>query len=87
MKITLDGAKMTSRAAAHGHIAGVLGFPEWYGNNLDALWDMLAASGELELELINAPAMLNGMDSYACRMISVFYEADKENENISFRVV
>ena len=87
MKITLDGAKMTSRAAAHEHIAAEMAFPEWYGKNLDALWDMLAASGEMEIELINAPAMLNGMDSYACRMLSVFYEADKENENVSFRVV
>ena len=43
MKITLDGAKMTSRAAAHEHIAAEMAFPEWYGKNLDALWDMLGS--------------------------------------------
>ena len=37
-KIILDGAKMTDKTAAHEHIAEMMGFPQWYGNNLDALW-------------------------------------------------
>ena len=36
-KYIIDCDKMTDRASAHEHIAEVLGFPEYYGNNLDAL--------------------------------------------------
>ena len=86
-KIILDGSLMTDKLAAHEHMARMLDFPAWYGKNLDALWDMLSASGELEIELINAPALLNSLDTYACRLLSCLYEADKENENIRFVVL
>ena len=32
---------MTDRATAHRIIKDTLGFPDWYGNNLDALLDCL----------------------------------------------
>ena len=68
-KIILDGEKMTEKTAAHEHIAEVMAFPEWYGNNLDALWDMLSESGEREIELVNSAAMLNALGSYGCRLL------------------
>lgn len=86
-KIILDGALMADRTAAHEHIAAALDFPAWYGKNLDALWDMLSTCGEVEIELINAPVLLNALDTYACRLLSCFYEADKEYENVSFRTL
>ena len=64
-KIILDGGKMTDKAAAHEHIADMMGFPEWDGNNLDALWDLLSEGVEREIELINSavitlPALYSG---------------------------
>lgn len=87
MKIILDGALMTEKSAAHEHIAAAMNFPAWYGKNLDALWDMLSTCGEAEIELINAPALLNALDSYACRLLSCFYEAAEENKRLSFKVL
>ena len=77
-KIILDGEKMTEKTAAHEHIAEVMAFPEWYGNNLDALWDMLSESGEREIELVNSAAMLNALGSYGCRLLQCFFDAAAE---------
>ena len=37
----LDGTCMQERTAAHDYLQKMLGFPEWYGKNLDALYDLL----------------------------------------------
>ena len=37
--VVVDGGLMTSREAAHDLLAARLGLPEYYGRNLDALYD------------------------------------------------
>ena len=41
-RITLNGAQMTDRAAMHDQLAAAFSLPEYYGRNLDALWDCLS---------------------------------------------
>lgn len=85
-KIILDGAKMTEKTAAHEHIAEMMGFPAWYGNNLDALWDMLSERDEADIELVNAAAMLGTLETYGCRLLSCFFDAAAENSRIVFKL-
>ena len=85
-KIILDGAKMTDKTAAHEHIAVMMGFPQWYGNNLDALWDMLSERDEADIELVSASPMLNALGTYGCRLLSCFFDAAAENPCILFTV-
>lgn len=85
--IILDGAEMTDNAAAHAHIAQMMGFPQWYGNNLDALWDMLSTYDEADIRLTNAPAMLGALKGYGCRLLKCFYDAVDENYQIAFTVI
>lgn len=85
-KIILDGAKMTDKTAAHEHIAEMMGFPQWYGNNLDALWDMLSERDEAEIELTATAAMLSALGTYGCRLLSCFFDAAAENPRILFSV-
>lgn len=72
----LDGRDMKDRAAAYGVIRETLGFPEWFGENLDALWDCL---GEMEagssLVLANTSALLDALGPYGEKMLSCFREA------------
>lgn len=82
----LDGEKMKTRADAHREIAEVLRFPEYYGCNLDALWDCLGGFRG-RIELANAGAMLAALDDYGCRLLSTFYEAAEDNEILSFKVI
>jgi RNAse (barnase) inhibitor barstar len=37
----VDGWTGGSEAELHAALAATLGFPDWYGGNLDALWDCL----------------------------------------------
>jgi ribonuclease inhibitor len=41
MVVDLDGAAMTTAALMHQQLQKRLGFPDYYGQNLDALWDCL----------------------------------------------
>ena len=38
--VLLDGNKMTSKETVHAYLASMINFPNYYGNNLDALWDV-----------------------------------------------
>jgi len=86
-KIILDGTKMCDKTAAHEHIAEMMGFPQWYGNNLDALWDMLSERDEANIELTGTAAMLSALETYGCRLLSCFFDAAAENPRIVFTVV
>lgn len=70
---TLDGAEMTTREAAHAHIAKALGFPEYYGGNLDALADCLSELGPGScVALVNLSDAEKNLGPYARRLLGVF---------------
>ena len=51
-KVRLNGYFMTTRERAHRHLRRRLRLPDYYGNNLDALYDCLGDVGEpTEIEL------------------------------------
>ena len=50
-KIYLNGKAMRDRESMHAHLRRRLKLPDYYGNNLDALYDCLTENGE-ETELI-----------------------------------
>ncbi len=78
---------MLNKPDAHAYIATLMEFPNWYGNNLDALWDMLSTYEAAEVFMVNSAAMLNALDTYGCRMLSCFYEAAEENKVFSFKLI
>ncbi len=41
MRTELDGGQIRTCGAFHALLARALGFPAWYGGNLDALYDCL----------------------------------------------
>lgn len=46
MRLELDCRKMTDRQAAHTYLKEVLALPDYYGENLDALYDLLTEREE-----------------------------------------
>ena len=59
MEYRIDCAEIDSRQEFHRVLEKELAFPDWYGRNLDALYDMLTAISEntrLILENWNADA-------------------------------
>ena len=43
--ITLDGALLAERTSAMDHLTEALSLPDWWGRNLDALYDLLTDQG------------------------------------------
>ena len=84
-KCTIDGANMLSRADAHAELARALELPEYYGANLDALYDC-ASTMEAELTLLHPAPMLNALKVYGCKLIETLCEAAEENADFHFRV-
>lgn len=78
-KVILEGRKFTSREKMHSILMAELRFPEYYGKNLDALWDCL--TGEIELPLIvewkNYEDSKQFLGEYAEKTLEMFLNASK----------
>lgn len=73
MRYILDGNRMTDRESAHDELARALGFPEWYGRNLDALWDLVSVM-EGEIMLLH-PERLTELGLYGGKLLDTLREA------------
>ncbi|MBQ9092249.1 MAG: barstar family protein [Anaerotignum sp.] len=71
MKYILDGKKMVSKEATHAYLKETFGFPEYYGENLDALHDCLTEMDDLEVEFLNADDMLEALGRYGELLMQV----------------
>ena len=78
----LDCENMTDREKAHEYIADVLEFPDYYGRNLDALFDCLTEMGECSILFINLEA-LDMLGEYSGAMRAVFEEAEAINDDLT----
>jgi ribonuclease inhibitor len=79
-RIILDGSTIKSREQLHGFLAEKLHFPEWYGKNLDALYDCLTEiSEETELTLTNHAALETALGAYGIVFQKVLTQAAEEN--------
>ena len=78
----LDCGEMTDRERAHEYIAEVLEFPDYYGKNLDALFDCLTDMGESSILLTNLDA-LEMLGDYSGALLAVFEEAEQANEDLT----
>ena len=45
-EITLDGKKLQRTEEGHNYLSEIFDFPEYYGKNLDALYDLLTGVSE-----------------------------------------
>ena len=78
----LDCYEMYERRVAHEYIAKMLEFPDYYGKNLDALFDCLTEMGECSILFTNLSA-LEELGDYSGALLAVFEEAESANENLT----
>ena len=84
-KIILEGEKMTSQKAVHSYLREQLTLPQYYGENLDALYDCLTADVEEKTIVFSHPeAAIAKLGRYGRRLLAVFEEAAQQNEQIHF---
>ncbi|MCI9677509.1 MAG: barstar family protein [Oscillospiraceae bacterium] len=76
MELIIDGSALPEAAAVHDLFTRALDLPEWYGRNLDALYDVLTERGEpLRLLVRNREALAE----YAEDLLRTLAEAAAEN--------
>ncbi len=86
-KVRLNGYFMTTRERAHRHLRRRLRLPDYYGNNLDALYDCLGDVGEpTEIVLKHAARLDRIPDDYGKRLVAVLVAASAVNPNLTVEV-
>ncbi len=84
-RFILDAKEMTSVEMAHKYIAQMMSFPDYYGENLDALWDMLSEICEpTEIVLQGYELLKKQLGKDAEELVQVFVNAQGENEEVTF---
>jgi ribonuclease inhibitor len=80
MDVFLDGATIRSQEELHDALKRTLELPEYYGRNLDALWDCLTGWIETPLTLVwqNYEASRRSVGDYADRVLGLLRKAEKE---------
>ena len=82
--ILLDGRQMTDRGRAHTYLQQQLELPEYYGRNLDALYDCLTDMNRVQIVLTYIAEMTENLGDYADMLLAVFAEAAEENPDMEF---
>ncbi|WP_456267155.1 MULTISPECIES: barstar family protein [unclassified Bacillus (in: firmicutes)] len=79
-KVQLDGAACRSQEELHDQLKTVLHLPDYYGKNLDALWDCLTGGVILPVELtwVNFQMSQDALGDYAENLRQLFQEAEEE---------
>ena len=87
MEIILDGALMTDRAALHDLLAEKFAFPDYYGRNLDALYDLLSAyPQQISVTLIHANLLEVHLGSYGKAVIQTLNDASRDNVRLTISI-
>ncbi|MBR2765324.1 MAG: barstar family protein [Blautia sp.] len=86
--VVIYGSDFENIKQVHEFLAGELDFPDYYGANLDALYDVLTerdqpVSIEIHMEDIENPDLLQALE----KMTDVIADATAENEAIELTVV
>ena len=83
--VILDAKKMLEKENMHEYFAKKFDLPEYYGKNLDALFDCLCEINEPTLiKLKNENVLEAGLKE---NLVTLFYDVCSENEMVKFELV
>lgn len=78
MTLVIDGASIENKNDFYQNIKKELNAPEYFGNNLDALYDILTEqSGIIQIEFLHYNKMRNQIGTAFCeKLLKVLQNAD-----------
>lgn len=86
--IVLNGSRMSSHDELYPYLTEKLDLPRYFGNNLDALWDVMSErSQDTLIFLIHREDLLDGLGAYGEKLIRVFRDLHHTHRGIRFYTV
>lgn len=87
MSIFLNGKNMKTKEGTHAYLKSRLHFPDYYGNNLDALYDLLTAWAQGEIVIKNANVLVANLGEYGVSLLETFRDADRDCGAITVKIM
>ena len=82
--LNLDGTVLESKEELHNTVFYQLALPDYYGRNLDALWDVLSTwSAPLCIEVTHTELLKRHLTGYADALLELLHDAAAENNTIT----
>lgn len=82
--ILLDGRDFVDKAMAHTILKDKLELPDYYGRNLDALWDSLSTNFSKKVITIQDPVLIEkNLGRYGKALLRLFDELNETNDAIT----
>ena len=82
-RIILNGRRMITRDVTHAYLKRKFNFPDYYGRNLDALWDLLSTiAKETEIIVVNAHCTPEKLGKYGHSLLKVFEDLNEESGRV-----
>lgn len=82
-KIKLAIENMPDKLALHNYLMQILHLPDYYGKNLDALYDCLTEISEPLIIAVPAAATGSGyLQGYGVQLAATLLDAASDNENL-----
>ena len=83
-EIVLDGLELRSLAEVHDRFAQALALPEWYGRNLDALFDCLTElKAPVTVRHLHQEALEDRLDRRGRALVRLLRRAAAENPQVT----
>jgi len=69
----INGSKVIDKKQLHDYLKHVFNLPDYYGHNLDALWDCLSTNSTIEkITIIHSENLKNTLGEYNTLLLNLF---------------
>ncbi|MDD4000229.1 MAG: GNAT family N-acetyltransferase [Bacilli bacterium] len=87
MEIILNGKQINDKETLFSSLKSQINSSDFYGNNLDALWDVLSSfDAEMKISIINYDDLKNNLGSYAEELFELFEDLKAINDKVIINI-
>lgn len=86
LEIRIDGKDIQTKKQAQEYLANQDGFPEGYGKNLDAMYDVLTSLPEVKVTVCDPDNIVRTLGEYGKKLLLVIKHACDRNPGIVLEI-